>query len=411
MVLTGVGIFGVQAPYHAYFTFIDQGIEGELLSVQKPEKRLLQGDLLITNVKENLDTDKLWIELEFGDYILPFPISHPSIKMIPTPRIQGKTTHADFSYVNSKEEVLVSFKSKGVTKSNFTFPTDRLFKLPLVKKYIQRKGQLQVWKDMFTRNLNIPRVSIFDHKRFRTMIKYVSPLDLAYNIYIYKMRKRFFPSGVKNAYFVNSSHIVFMVDGDEEEGQFSKAIGRYLKNGKVYTYHLDISKDNIFTELIRYRVFNTLKVEDTRGEYTAQKIYSLFKRLPFRQRISVDGLVYLYSAWSHELENKAFMRELIQFMERGKDHDRYLFPLYEFSRQKWGSTFSTRDKYLKEDAANRLNRGIEKEKKKEEKDLENMDSREMDFKNKEEKLDFLLKKAKRKKKSKGSSSSDRIIEN
>jgi len=410
--LFGVICFGIQAPYHAYSTFIERGIDGELLKVKRPNPRLLKGDLLVSAVKENLDTDKLWIELEFGDYILPFPISHPSIKIIPKPRMQGGKTLPEFNYVNSKDEKLVSFKSIDVKKSNFTFPTDRLFKLPLVKKFIHRKGRVQVWKDMFTRNLNLPKVSIFDYKKFRTLIKYVSPLDLAYNVYIYKMRTRFFPKGVKNAHFVNSSHIVFMIEAkDEESKSFTRAVGRYLKNGKVYTYHLDISKDNTFTELIRYRVFNTLKVEDTRGEFTSQKIYTLFKQLPFSQRISADGLVYLYSAWSHELENKAFMRELIQFMERGRGHERYLFPLYEFSRRKWGSTFSSRDKYLDEDAKNRLQRGIDKEKKKEEKELENLDARDIDFKNKEEKLEFLLKKAKRKKKSRTNSPSDGLIEN
>jgi hypothetical protein len=411
--LTGVICFGIQTPYHAYFTFIEDGIHGELLKVNKPNNRLLTGNLLLKNVEENMDTDKLWVNLEFGDYILPFPMSHPSIKIVPKPRLQGKTAIADFTYVNNKEEELLTFKAIDIKKSDFTFPTDRLFKLPLVKKYIQRKGRLQVWKDMFNRNLNLPKVSIFEFKKFKTLVKYVTPLDLAYNVYIYKMRERFFPKDVKNAYFINSSHIVFMIEaiGDDGTSKISRAVGRYLKNGKVYTYHLNISKDNIFSNLIRQRIFNSLKVEDSKGEFTSQKIYTEFKSLPFEQRISVDGLVYLYSAWSHELENKAFMRELIQFMERGKGHESFLFPLYEFSKKTWGTTFSTRDKYLEEDAQNRLRRGIEKEKKKEERDLENIDAREIDFKTKEDKIKFLLNKAKRKKREKKPQSSGQVIEN
>ena len=412
------GVFGVgllvQAPYHAYHSFVKEGFNGDLLKVEAPNKRLLTGNLVVKEKTPVLDTDSLWQELEFGDYLLPFPISHPSVKIVPTPRIQGKEVFAEFKYVDNNNEDLISFKSVDVKKSDFTFPTDKLFKLPLVRKYIQRKGRVRVWADMFNRNLNVKYVSIFDFSNFKNMLKYVTPLDLAYNVYIYKMRRRFFPKGVIKTHFINASHIVFIIDSKDsnEEIEGKLGIGRYLKNGKVYTYHLNISRSNTFSDLIQQRIFKSLRVEDSRAEFSSQKIYSQFKSLPYSQRISVDGLVYLYSAWSHELENKAFMRELIQFMERGKGHESFLFPLYDFSMKKWGSSFSTRDRYLKEDAKNKLARGIKGEKKKEEKELDNFDSSELDFQSKEEKLDYLLKKAKRKKRSKKPSpSSDSVIEN
>lgn len=62
-------------------------------------------------------------------------------------------------------------------------------------------------------------------------------------------------------------------------------------------------------------------------------------------------MIYLYSAWSHDLNNRDFVRVIILFLERGKLNLKYLKPFYEFAYRKFGSTLSSASGYLNETAA------------------------------------------------------------
>jgi hypothetical protein len=108
------------------------------------------------------------------------------------------------------------------------------------------------------------------------------------------------------------------------------------------------------------------------------------------------------------MEESNYIRELVQFAEKGENNESFLTDLYKFSREKWGTNFSTKGKFLDETIQRHIDRNIELEKKEEEKELESIDDANVEFENDNERVKYFLNKAKREKKKK---SSNRIIEN
>lgn len=124
-------------------------------------------------------------------------------------------------------------------------------------------------------------------------------------------------------------------------------------------------------------------------------VYSEYRELSYNRRVDQEGMLYLFAAWSHEFKKREFLKEMIQFLERGEEKTMQLAPLYKFAYKKFGSTFSLKDK-LKEDAKSRLERKI-KEELEEELRREKLNNAEIDdsrFENDEIKIEYFLDKAK-----------------
>lgn len=397
--LAVITAIGIQMPYHAYETYINEGIDGNLYRGPRPDKDLIRGRIVKIQDDFDLDAEKLWVNLEFTNFIVPFPLEHPVFKVNPKPIYENKKSIARLDYIDGKFNKLLSFVPLDTQKGDFSFPKDKLFKLPLVKKYILKKGKAVIWKDLFTKNLDFKPISIINFSAFKKMLKDTSPLELSYFLYLYKLRERVFPKDAIAANIIDGGHIVFEIEAPQLEGTSDGSqkyyIGRVLDSGKFYSYKIELAKDNNYSNLIIRRIMKSLKVQISNESQTSQKLYSEFRGLPYKKRIGHTGLIYLYSAWTHEMDNKAFMRELIQFLERGNEPERLLMPFYKFSRSRFGTTLSTRDRFLEEDAQNRLQRNIDREKLAEERALEGIEFKDS-FKSSKEEIDYKLRRAKAK---------------
>ena len=95
----------------------------------------------------------------------------------------------------------------------------------------------------------------------------------------------------------------------------------------------------------------------------AQTLYGEYRHLPFEKRKSQAGMLYLFTAWTHQLDNKKYLREMIQFLERGKEHEQQLKPLYKYGFDRYGTSFSMKIENRKnlETAHERLKRKSEEE--------------------------------------------------
>ena len=57
----------------------------------------------------------------------------------------------------------------------------------------------------------------------------------------------------------------------------------------------------------------------------------------YQSRIDQEGMIYLLATWSHIPNDKNVIREMIQFLEKGKGNLLFLQPLYNYSYKKFGS--------------------------------------------------------------------------
>ena len=141
-------------------------------------------------------------------------------------------------------------------------------------------------------------------------------------------------------------------------------------------------------------------------------IYAQYKNLSYKDRVDQMGMTYLYTAWSHDLENREFVRVIILFLERGKDNLKFLQPFYEFAYKKFGTNLSSNNDVLEESASERLRRQIKEEQEAELKRAaeEKTTKFEGQFTNPDEKIKYFLNKAKEKKNNSDDSNNTLMIE-
>jgi hypothetical protein len=114
-------------------------------------------------------------------------------------------------------------------------------------------------------------------------------------------------------------------------------------------------------------------------------LYKEFKQLNFSRQVDQEGMLYLFSAWTHELNNLELLKEMIFFLERGRNNSKQLRPLYSFAMNHYGKTFTSKKIFNVHDDPNLiLQRKIE---------IETIERLEAASKNKPE-MNLYLKKAK-----------------
>jgi hypothetical protein len=166
-----------------------------------------------------------------------------------------------------------------------------------------------------------------------------------------------------------------------------------VHNAVVYPIRLRTANWDPLALAVRERFLQTLQYSQTE-EKSSQSIYSEYKTLPYAKKIDQEGMIHLYSAWSHNIDNERFLKEMIQFLERGKNNQWSLSSLYDFALKKYGSGFSTKNLEL-ESPEEALRRKMAEELEAERKHAsESAIEVEEQFDNGEEKIDYFLKRAK-----------------
>lgn len=387
----------LQMPYDFYERFKSEGINSDFLKTA-----VIDEDLYYLKKKSvfnysPVDTDKLWITLNFNDLNIPFPRNHPNIEFAPKPQSFRKVYFPNFIMRDNRARPIFHIDFIERKKINLSLPSDKIFRTPLVKKYINSLSQKKIINDIFNKKLDVKSYSLLDTFSLFSAWKESPPLELIYNIYIYKMRQRLFEVNITAFYNLRENFILYKLDKENSllDGEYDFYQAQIFKNGNIHRLEFSVKKDAPMSNLILTRFVKEIDVAQVSTSDDSLKYYTFFKSLPYSERLSNIGLVYLYTAWSHDILNINFIREMIQFFERDSRNQSLLNPVYLFARDVAGTNFSNKDSVLDEDAQSRLKRGSEQEKKKEEMELGNFEMEDIENLSKEEKIKYLLKKGKR----------------
>src|SRR5690606_31401139 len=130
-------------------------------------------------------------------------------------------------------------------------------------------------------------------------------------------------------------------------------------NGSIYSFVLRTEINKKESMLLRAKFLQQISfVPNDRA--MAKFLYTEFKHLNFSRQVDQEGMLYLYSAWTQDMENLDLLKEAIFFLERGRDNTLQLRPLYFFALKHYGKTFTTRRLFNDhEDPALVLQRKIE----------------------------------------------------
>lgn len=337
----------------------------------------------------------VWKKFHFYQFEIPLPVHHPYFLVVPDLKANYEPPEMGVRMLDQSKEFRASFHTKSNLDFVMAFESHKIFNLPAFKNYILKKDEEVIWKDLFNKDINLKSFSIFD----AGSLSAAPYKELVYNLFLLHMRTKLFPSETKKVSFFKSRSIG-VVEVNEETDSMVKDNYRseylyLLDKGTIYRVILKTKSYDLITEALRKRFFKQIKHKISKPEDSIP-IYNQYKKLNYEQRIDQEGMIYLFAAWTHNLDNENFLREMIQFLERGKENIVHLQPLYEYAYRKYGSNYSKEGKVLKETAQKRLERKtaeeLENEMEKERK--RNLDNIEGKFESEEDKIKFFLQKAK-----------------
>lgn len=399
------------APYHIYTLTLTEGVDTKFLSMSSSKKELLDGDLISFKNPANLDgSEGLFTLFHFSNFIIPLPVNHPAYSMIPSIKIEQQQLKLGASFQDSKGRELFSFMSERVTPFTMNNGEQKIFLLPYFRNYITVKTNEEIWKDLFSKKLSLPATSGKSFFESLNVLKKISYSDLVYNLYLLYNRHLLLPKNLTHIYF-NPETQMGLIDLPSEDPKEKVEEVVFVNNGLMYGIKFRTKFQSPAAMSFRAKMLLDLGFKTSNTD-SSIPIYAQYKNMPYRNRVDQMGMTYLYAAWSHDLENRDFVRVIILFLERGKENYKFLQPFYDYAFKKFGTNLSSNNDVLEESANEKLKRKMKEEleaeakKAAEEKTLKN----EGQFTNSDEQINFYLQKAKEKKKNTDDKNNTLMIE-
>jgi len=375
----------IVAPYHFYSFSMKNGIENNFLSLKKPNPRLMKSGNLFKNPIQNIN-ENVWEEFPFYNFNFRLPIRDLSFYFVLHPYDTEQGVQFDLDVLNLKNEKLLEIKYEEVSEFQMFPFKDNVFFLPMFEKYIYGKGKENIWNDLYINSiLKLEEVNGSSVTKRWAQVWKLSYRNLVYNLYLLKLRDHYLNG--HGQFGKNTDLDFYTLSKEDEEYLYDRLL--FYKKGKIYTLTLKSAKEHIDAERLRQHILSSARVSLV-GESTSIHSYARFKDLPYRDKITQIGFLYLVSAWTHDREKEGFLKEIIFYLEKSEGSIFQLTPLYQFAIKKYGTNFSSNrleesfKKKMEREAAEKLQRELE--------DAKNSTIQDGTFSSEEEKIKFNLQK-------------------
>lgn len=347
------------APYHIYTTTLTEGVETRFLTMNPSVKEMFDGRVIENKEPEEMNDRSLFSPFHFGHFNLSLPYNHSIYSMIPIIRIETQTPRLGGSFQNSNNIEYFSFMMEKPYRFEASMGEQKLFKLPIFYNYINKKSFNEFWEDLFSRNLILPSNEGKSFVESFLSLKEVSYKELVYNLYILYNRHELIKDDVNSLSFDIGKQLG-IIELKNKDDLYKEERIYLVREGFIYPIYIRTRIRDINAQHFRSKFISGLEYEASSKD-SAIPIYAKYKQISFQKRLDQQGMMYLYAAWSHDLDNKEYIRMTINFLERGKLNLKYLKPFYEFSYKKFGSSFASVSDYLQENAEETLKRKMQQE--------------------------------------------------
>ncbi|WP_419172027.1 hypothetical protein [Halobacteriovorax sp.] len=376
----------ITMPYRFYHTFQSEGVQSDYF-IATDRRNILYSGLLPSEIKRGKTV--FWKKIHFSNYSFDVPFQDVTFQVFPRPKIIKGRTYPYFDILDHKGLLVASVSGFQVSKFNPSIPIDEIFNLPIITQFIKPATNQQVWLDMLNLNIKIKNYNLYSYKDVKSLLEDYPISKLGYYLYIYKLRQKYFAHNAKRIVQNGPFHIIEEYKKDDLKGL---ARSYFYEKGRLYQFDIHYNEKHPDHNVVKDKMMKNLKLELSRDQESSLAMYNEFRKLKYQKRFDYQGMLLIYSAWSHELENQSFYKEMIYYLEKGDYKTSQLFGLYDFAKQKYGKTFSGRDEILKNDLKSKIEMEKAQELKKQERDLAdyNIDG-ETEFKDEDSKIDYILK--------------------
>lgn len=283
------------------------------------------------------DYKQLWKSFPLRNALTPLPVRHPLFQTIPLVEFTGKTTAPQMG--------IVVLGSSGRELSRmYTLPTtlyqdhsqgQDLFKLPFVRNRILKLSVDKVWQDIFSHQIEVKSKSMD---------------EMIYDLYILHLRSKILPKQTVRYGLMKGGNQA-LIELQSVDRDYSVELILTHDSGRVYSYALKTERNNPESKKLRSKFLEEISfspVDAAMGKI----LYTEFKQLNFARQVDQEGMLYLLSAWSQELNNVELLREMIFYLERGRNNTVQLRALYTYALKQYGKTFTTRKIFNETDDPN-----------------------------------------------------------
>lgn len=326
LALFGSYIFVKGYPYRLYANWLEGEGWNKYYMISDYRRDFLEPQNIdeIEDYKE--DFVQLWKPFPIRNTLIPLPVRHPLFRTIPL-----------IQKYNSKTPPMLGMSilsAKGRELSNiYTIPArylpdytlgQELFKLPFVRNRILKYEPNQVWRDVFSKKLVVASKSMD---------------EMIYDLYILYLRSEMIPNNAIKFGLISNDVVVLELESSDKD--YKVEMINKLLNGQIYTYVLKTDQKNNESKKLRSKFLasiNFTHVDSSMGDI----LYREFKELPYSRKIDQEGMLYLFAAWSLDIEKSELMREMIFYLERGTQNELQLIALQRFAFSQYGSTFTSK---------------------------------------------------------------------
>jgi hypothetical protein len=394
VLIIGAGFLVVIAPYHIYTLTLTEGVNTRFLQMDSTKSVFYDGKVVDIKHSANMDDEGLYKTFHFYHFELPMPMNHLLFSLIPTIKIESSRPRLGARFQNGKNAELFSFMLEKPYKFETTSGDQKLFILPIFKNYISRKSLDEIWGDLFQKHLSLPSNEGKGFFESLIALRKVRYNDLVYNLYILYNRRFVLPADTQSFSFYKEKSLgIVKLPSDDPRILVERLF--IVNEGLIYPVVIRTRLSDIPAMNFRTKFIREINYKSTNTD-SAISIYGSYKQIPYGQRIDQQGMTYLYSAWSHDPDNRDYIRVIILFLERGKLNLKYLKPFYEYAYKKFGSSLSAASGFLNETPTETLKRRTSEEleaevKKERERKAANFEGQ---FGSPEDRIRFNLQKAK-----------------
>lgn len=329
VVLLLIGGFSLTAsPYYFYHKIVNQGYNFDWYSLDMRFEKIAKPDYDRDLKSEIIDNERLWSKFHFKNHMIPIPVKNPYFFVSPVLNYNSKTdsTNLGLSISNAEKKTI----SEIYFLPRFEIPApskgQKLFEFPVVANMMKNYDTTKVWKDIFSKDVSNWKIS---------------NEEMVYNLYLMEVRSKIFNNKLINYYYLNNMDKAVVEISYKDKDYLSEFI--FSRRGNtIYPLLMITERNNSEAMKIRYKMISDVEFINTTPTLS-DIIYREFKNLTYNKQVDHEGMLYLLSAWSHGPSRVEFLRETIQYLERGNQNQKQLEPLYRYMFKRFGKTFAKRE--------------------------------------------------------------------
>jgi hypothetical protein len=327
------------------------------------------------------DYAQLWRDFPLRNAKIPLPVRHPLFQTVPLVESLGSKSTPQIGIIilspNDREISRVYTLPDGLAQ-DYSQGQD-LFKLPFVRNRILKYPLDKLWRDVFTYEIKVKAKSLD---------------EMIYDLYLLHIRTKILPKDTLKYGLLKDNQALIEVASKDKDYIIELVIN--YDSGSLYSYVLKTEKNNDESRKLRSKFLENVSFSPI-DSAMSRFLYTEFKQLNFARQVDQEGMLYLFSAWTQNIGSMEHLKEMIFYLERGRNKGLQLRPLYTFAMKQYGKTFTTRKIFNDHEDPNLLlQRKIE---------IENIEKTQLALREKErppveveltpdEKMNFYLKKAK-----------------